>query len=381
MNKRLLFITHHRLCDNNGGCNGSKGFLHSFVALFDDCSIICPSFEGPTEPYIPKQVKIHFIDNNRSNLHKLFDMYRGIISPIYYAVKEHLRTNRYDVIVIDHSFSGAGIISMCKATGAKVITIHHNVERDYLRDNSKERPLFYRYPFLYYSKRAEQQCLKNSDINLTLTEKDSENFRTWYPDIKLYKWGVFEYQPIAGKTFSERERQHIFSITGSLCFEQSLLPILEFVKKYLPLLHKEYPQAKLIIAGRNPDKRLRDINSAENGITVIPNPDDMAKVIRQSDYYICPINAGSGLKLRIMDGLRQGLPILCHEVASSGYETIQENGCLFTYHNEETFILSLRKMLTAKPTPNKVYQSYKDTFSLQSGINRLQEVLTKEHIL
>lgn len=380
MNKRLLFITHHRLCDNNGGSNASKGFLYSFATLFDDCSIICPSFEGDTVPFIPSNVKIHFIDNHRSNLHKFFDMYRGIISPIYYAVKDHLQTNKYDIIVIDHSFSGAGITRMCKATGAKIITIHHNVERDYLRDNSKERPIFYRYPFLYYSRKAEKGCLKDSDINLTVTERDASVFRSWYPNICVYPWGIFEYRRMQDKVFTPKQRQRTFIITGSLYFAQSLMPIMDFVDKYWHLVRKHYPDATLLIAGRNPSAELESKCAASEGITIIPNPEDMAEVVQRADYYICPIYAGSGLKLRIYDGLKQGLPVLCHEVSASGYENLIANHCMFPYKDEATFMKSLHTLLSSTISQEEVYNTYRKTFSLSAGVKVLNEILEKERL-
>jgi len=115
MNKRLLIITHHKLNENNGGCNASKGFVHCLASLFDECAIISPEIH-PTEPYIPKDFKYYPLHDTRSKARKFFDMYRGRISGLYYAVKEHLKNHRYDVVVIDHSFSGAGISSYIKST-------------------------------------------------------------------------------------------------------------------------------------------------------------------------------------------------------------------------------------------------------------------------
>lgn len=380
MTKKVLFITHHKLNENKGGSNGSKGSLHCFATLFDNLAVLSPAFEGPVSPYIPSGVKLYHPNDTRSNLRKLVDMYRGVISPLYYAVRQHLKTHRYDIIVVDHSFSGAGLINDLKKTGAKIITIHHNVERDYLRDNSKERPVFYRYPFLYFSKKAERDCLKNSDINLTVTEHDASVFRLWYPDAHVYNWGNFEYLSIVDKSFEERQRRLTFVITGSLCFSQSIVPISLFINKYWPLVHQVYQDAKLLIAGRNPSKELQQICSTDKGILLIPNPEDIESVVQQADYYICPISEGSGRKLRILDGLRQGLPILCHDVSVSGYESIKDNHFLFSYHDEESFIESLRKITTTPISPDKVYQAYRKEFSLSTGIMRLETFLRKENI-
>lgn len=380
MKKRLLFITHHKLDENNGGCNAAKGFLHCFSQLFDDCTVICHKIEH-TATYIPSGVQYFPMVDRRSKIRKLFDMYRGVISGHYYFVREHLKSQHYDVVVIDHTFTGAGLSKYIKQTGAVLITIHHNVERDYLRDNSKEKPLLYRFPFLYYCKKSERDCLLNSDVNLTVTERDAEIFRSWYPDIHVHKWGIFEYRDITEKTFPQNTKGQTFIITGSLYFEQSLRPILSFINDYWSLVLKEIPQARLIIAGRNPSPQLQNVCLSDNSITLIANPDDMEAVVSTADYYICPINAGSGLKLRIFDGLKQGLPIICHEVAAAGYESMETEGCLFSYHDETSFVESLRRLMLSSSSPQHVYQLYKDTFSLEAGVVQLTSILQQENIL
>ena len=380
MKQRLLYITHHKLDDNNGGCNASKGFLHCFASLFDEGAVICHSMAKPS-PYIPSTFKYYPMHDSRSKLRKFIDMYRGAISGHYYFVRQHLKEHHYDVVVIDHTFTGAGLSEYIKSTGAKLITIHHNVERDYLRDNGKERPLLYRFPFLYYCRKAEKDCLQNSDVNLTVTERDASVFRSWYPDIHVYNWGICEYRPIEEKEFTPKPKGQTFVITGSLYFEQSLVPIIDFIHDYWPLVLQHFPQAQLLIAGRNPSPALLELCAATEGITVIANPDDMGAVVRKADYYICPIHTGSGLKLRIFDGLKEGLLILCHDVAAAGYEPLAANGCLFAYHDKQTFVEALCSMTDANATPQTVYQTFKDTFSMQHGQTKLAGILHQEHII
>ena len=381
MSARLLVITRHRLNENNGGSNASKGFISCFSALFDDCSIIYPEFSNPAS-YIPGKYKLYPCHDGRSKLRKGLDCYCGVLSPLASFAKKHLSTHSYDVIAIDHSFIGASLVNTVKATGAKVITIHHNVERDYQRDNQKEYSLLFRFPYIYFAEKAERDCLYYSDLNLTVTAKDASTFRSWYPnkDMHIHYWGIFEYQPIVSKVFAAKINRKNFIITGSLHFYQSLLPILEFINRYWPVLRQVCPCATLTIAGRNPSEILQRECASKEGITLIPNPDDMAALVQQADYYICPINAGSGLKLRVMDGLRQGLPVLCHKISSHGYEALLNQNCLFAYNDEQTFVNSLHQMLSSSVTQNAVYQAFCDNFSLKTGINRLRQIMEQEKI-
>ena len=380
MIKRLLYITHHQLDQNNGGCNASKGFLQAFASLCETGTVMCHDMVDAST-YIPQNMTFMPLRDHRNKVQKMVDMYRGRINGYYYFVREHLREHHYDVVVIDHSFSGAGLPAFIKRTGAKLITIHHNVERDYLRDNSQEKPLFYRFPFLHYAKQAEMECLQYSDVNLTVTEHDAKVFRKWYPESRIQHWGIFEYQTLAQPVFEPQSKGQVFVISGSLYFEQSLRPIIDFVKRYWPLVLEALPEARLIIPGRNPSAALTDLCSETESITIIPNPENIGEIVRKADYYICPIFAGSGLKLRIFDGLKQGLPVICHEVAANGYERIAAQGCLFTYHDTCSFAESLHYLVTTTVTAEQVFKAFQDMFSLEAGKALLEEILKQNQIL
>lgn len=375
----LLMITRHRLNENNGGANASKGFIRCFEALYDNCSLIYPAFDSEAS-FISEKWKRYPCHDRRSRVRKGFDCYRGVLSLITTFAKEHMKTHHYDVVVIDHSFIGLTLARTVKESGARLVTIHHNVEQDYQRDNRKEYSLAFRLPYIHFAQKAERECLSYSDLNLTVTDKDAATFQSWYPqrDLHLRHWGIFDHRPIANKTFAPRQRSLSFVITGSLCFVQSLHPIMAFVARYWPLILQHYPQARLTIAGRNPTEQLTVFCSQQTGITVIPNPEDMAAVVSQADYYICPIDAGSGLKLRVMDGLKQGLPVICHEVSAAGYERLQQNGCLFVYGDEQTFVDSLHKMLSSSVQPDTIYHTFRDCFSVETGISRLADLLNHE---
>lgn len=382
MKDRLLFITRHRLNENNGGANGSKGFIHCFAALFEDMSLICPAFDGETKLYIPSHVKVFPYYDYRSKIRKGLEMWCGRICANNLFVKHHLRQNSYDIIVIDHSIAGASLVKTIKATGAKVITIHHNVERDYLRDNRKEHSLLYRMPYLHFAMKAERECLQYSDLNLTVTEKDAKVFSSWYDcSVDVCNWGNFEYREIVDKTFSSKKDEQTFIITGSLYFVQSFEPIVEFIQQYWPIVCQRVPQAKLIVAGRNPHKELEKECEGKENIRLIANPEDIQTIVQQANYYICPIHVGSGRKLRVLDGLKQGLPVLCHEVASSGYEEIMSAGCLYSYHDEKSFSLALNEMLISHVSPDMVYKIFKETFSIERGVQKLSQILLQEKII
>lgn len=368
--------------DNNGGANASKAFILLFSSIFEGMTLMYPEHsDHSSADRIPQGIKLLPVYDNRSKLRKGLDVYRGILHRFNKAVREHLAANRYDVIVVDHSLTFAGIGDDIKKSGAKIITIHHNVERDYNRANKPS--VVYRLPYMYFTDKAEREVLQASDVNLTLTANDAARFQSWYTDrdLHLRPIGLCEYHAIEAKTLPEKPFGNVFAITGSLCFRQSAEPVIRFVNEYYPLLRKHFEGCRLIIAGRNPNEELQAVCAAHDGIELIANPDDINAVIEQADVYICPINVGSGIKLRVLDGLRHGRPVVCHEVSAVGYERLMEKGAMFSYMDKDTFEQCLERLKTNTVSPTAIYDTYRKEFSPEEALKRLGNILAEEKII
>lgn len=381
--RKILIVTRHYLDENNGGSNCSKANIRALSELYPDCTLIYPEHDNKTsEKFIPSSVKAIPCYDHRSKIRKGLDVYCGILHRMPRFVAAHLEKNEYDLVVIDHSITANGIIGGVKQQCCKIVTIHHNNEAQYIRDNKPS--LLYRWPFIYYSEKAERDAILKSDVNITLTEKDARTFRKCYPDSNLhcYNMGTFQYQNLPVSIQDDGVRKcKTFAITGSMNFQQSQRPVIEFVERYFPILLRDIPDARLIIAGREPSDKIREACSRNSSITLISNPTDICKVINQADIYVCPIYTGSGVKLRVMDGLKLGIPVLGHSVSSNGYEAIKKDGYFFDYDDEKSFKKALGSIINLTYRKQDVYDSFLSYFSFESGKRRLSEILQKEKLL
>lgn len=383
MKKSVLIITNHYMDDNNGGANCSKAYIRALSELFPNTTLMYPKREKDVGLcFIPPAIKAIPVYDDRSMVQKVVDIYRGVLTRMVDSVRNHLGGNKYDVIVVDHSVTASGIMSFLKKTGSKIVTIHHNDETQYLKDN---KPFFlYRIPKMHFAAKAENECLLTSCLNITLTEHDAQTFAGRFPTkiIHAHCVGTFQYENLPESiSIIKRDNRFTFAITGSLYFPQSSKPVVEFVDKYYPIILKKVPKAKLIVAGRNPSNHVKEICAKHSSIELVPNPEDIQAVIKRADYYICPINMGSGVKLRAMDGLCQGLPVLSHIISTNGYEKIVEDGYMFGYDDEPSFEASLTKMLSSDCSSQEVYRSFYSYFSFEAGKARLKAILEKEGLI
>ena len=383
MSSRVLIITRHYLDENNGGSNGSKAYIRALSEIYNGCTLIYPEHnDKSSEKYIPEGCNAIPCYDYRNKVQKGLDVYRGRIHRFSSFVAKHLESNEYDLVIIDHSHTANGVVEKVKKKGSKIMTIHHNVESLYLLDNKPS--LLYRWPFIYYSEKAERDALLLSDLNVTVTENDAQTFREWYPnrDIHCHNMGTYQWQNLPKTIEDDGVRQcRTFAITGSLNFLQSQKPVIEFIEKFYPILLRKVPKVKLIVAGRDPSQSVVDACNRYWNIELIPNPEDIGAVIRQADIYICPINTGSGVKLRVMDGLKLGIPVLGHSIAANGYETIKDDGYFFEYYDEDSFEKSLDTVSELKYKRQDVYDSFFRYFSFQAGKERLRVILKKEKLI
>jgi len=379
--RKVLFVTNHYLDQNFGGPNASKGFIHAFASIYKDMTLIYPDYgDSKCSDYIPSSVRRIPCFDNRSKFRKILDVYLGRVTRYYRFIAEHLSNNQYDLIIIDHSKIWANNTKCFISSNSKIITIHHNVEKYYLKDNPIN--CLVRIQYNRYSLLAEKNAINNSDINLTLTLNDKETLKSIYPNSKgsFYYLGAFEHKPISF-TNPGIANKRSFIITGNLSFKQTSAPIYDFLRFYLPVLETIIPDVRVIIAGRNPSKNIIEECQKYHCVELVANPKDMAPLLKRASVYICPTDKGSGQKLRISDGLKSGLPVICHRNSLSGYEMMLDQEFLIPYDSVESFKNAVIKVFNKMPDKYAVYSAYEAFFSLEAGIARLNGILSSENLI
>jgi glycosyltransferase involved in cell wall biosynthesis len=115
-------------------------------------------------------------------------------------------------------------------------------------------------------------------------------------------------------------------------------------------------------------------------IKVIPSPDSMLPILAKAKYYICATSLGGGIKLRVMDGLQAGLPVVCHAVSARGYEAIVKKGLLLVYDDKKSFRTQIEKLKKMHVNKIDIIAAYEEIFSFENGKERLRKILEKEVI-
>lgn len=351
----ILYILRHNPWGIGGGCYASRCYLDAFTSVFEKTHFdVCLC-----EEYLSHDININDYPNvdfvkvaERSSVEKMTSPLTGLLHRFDQSARNLLKTKQYDYCIFDHNSIAGPLVGLCKGLGIKTIVINHNCEAEYYRDNYD---LLHRILFLRHVRKAEKKSFIGCDYNIFLTEEDKVLFEKLYGKSKTQSivTGCFEFKKNtdANEKVNERSKknEHLkLVISGTIGNVQNMDGIHFFLNELLPCVPKD---AEIIIAGKNPPVSLQgeieSLNSKSEHarVTLIPNPTNIKEIVEDCDIFICPTRLGGGLKLRVMDGLRAGLPVVAHQVSARGYSMFAEKRMLWSFHDQEGFKDSLKHVI------------------------------------
>lgn len=376
----ILYILKHNPWGRGGGCYASRCYLEAYRRFFSNADIdlcICKEYVKDIDAKSLKKYNIIPVDE-RNGINRYISFLSGRLHRHHNTVIRLLKMKKYDYCIFDHSFIAGSLVKAASIAGTATITLHHNCEADYFSDNA----MWYESLLLTHQiKKNECRAYKLSSFNMFLTEEDMYKFQSMYGRCqgKSAVIGCFEYLPLSTPPveYCQKGKMEIV-IAGSIGNVQNLDGINDFIQNYYKSLDK---YTHVVIAGQNAPVQL--IESCKNftNITIINNPINMEAIIRKGDVFLCPARLGSGIKVRIMDGLRQGLPVLVHINSSRGYRNFVDAGYMKTYSDKKEFMEALSSLyIQLKTNPNlsvEIQKLYLKSFQLGSAIERISNMLNE----
>ena len=376
MTKRILIdASGVNITKPSGGAYCVKAYLEALLSLYPGLvDVVCPQEFNITD------TRFNIIPaKQRTTWEKITHLLKGHVYRGAVPIIKHLYAHKeeYSCVFFNGGVLASSVLKRLKDYHLTTIVLHHNFESEYHMDS---RTMFtLKGKTDKWIRYLEKRAYHLASINLFLTEQDKQLFETHYGKRENnYVTGIFE---PSGQHFPlTKSTTQSAVITCSLGSEQNKRPLLRFMKRFYPLFHDILPQWQLHIMGRNPSSEIMEIEKKYPNVTITPNPANINELAAQSAIYICPMDSGGGLKLRMMDGLRAGQPILTHIRAARGYDALANEPFFHTYEDEVSFVHGLEAILEyLKVCPSyraSIQNKYYAAFSFETGRKRLQAILS-----
>jgi glycosyltransferase involved in cell wall biosynthesis len=129
---------------------------------------------------------------------------------------------------------------------------------------------------------------------------------------------------------------------GALDWLPNELGMKWFLKKVWPAIHKMYPEVELFIAGRRMSPFFSTLKM--EGITVVGEVKDAYTYMRSKAIMIVPLFIGSGMRVKIIEGMALGKAILATSIAAEGIPA-RHGYDIMIADEPETFINQLATLI------------------------------------
>jgi glycosyltransferase involved in cell wall biosynthesis len=244
-------------------------------------------------------------------------------------VRENLRAlllgEKFDIIVCDF-LSTAGAIAW-DLPGPKVL-FAHNVEAVIWRRHYEvaKNPLWKAVSRHEWKRMrdAERKYLRKASHVIAVSENDRAAFAEYVDParISVAQTGVdTEYfQPSAPE--SEKELPNSLVFTGSMDWLPNEDAIFYFVAEILPLIKRQIPDISLCVVGRQPSRRLQELDSRTPELQLTGWVEDVRPWVAQRAAYIVPLRIGGGTRLKIFEAMSMAKPVVSTSIGAEGLPVI-----------------------------------------------------------
>jgi sugar transferase (PEP-CTERM/EpsH1 system associated) len=230
-----------------------------------------------------------------------------------------LKHNDYDVIQIESS----QMTGFDYDSSAVFLVDEHNIEYEllYRTFKTEQSPLRKLYNWVEYRKfrHEEQRSWRKSDGCIVTSEREQAILHSYSPhtpslvvpngvDVDFFKPSSVTPDPDS------------VVFVGVMHYRPNVDAALYFAREILPLLLQVRPNLKFTIVGGGPPEELRRL--ASRNISVTGRVTDTRPYMASAGACVVPLRMGSGTRLKVLEGLAMGRPIVSTSLGCEGIATV-----------------------------------------------------------
>lgn len=238
---------------------------------------------------------------------------------------------------------------------------HHNIESQMMlrRFFSEKKWLVKVYCYLEGLKLQNlEKKYCNKGINLVVSGLDRDRLKKKVPSsrIAIVPNGVdINYF----RKMNVKESKNSIIFIGGLTWYPNIYAMEYFCSKVWPLLVKEVEDVQLFIVGRNPSEFLKELSREDKRIQLKGFVEDIRPITSRSTCYVCPMRTGGGTRLKVLDALAMGIPLVATKMACEGINVKDNESVLFAETSKD-FVEKIVMLFNQKELRDKLSKNSRE---------------------
>ncbi len=170
---------------------------------------------------------------------------------------------------------------------------------------------------------AEESAVwQAADLSLYLSEEEVAAVRALAPDVAVGSITPYALPPLPPEVPRPEGRNGLLFVAGfghppnedAACW---------FVAEILPLLRATLPGLDLTLAGSKPTEKVRALAAPGIEVTGYIPEEELTRLYGRARVIICPLRFGAGVKLKVVEALHAGVPLVTTPVGAQGLEGVE----------------------------------------------------------
>ena len=276
---------------------------------------------------------------------KPYNAVRFISDHFSKALQKLLDENEFDVIQLEGLYLCPYIPVIRNKTNALIAYRAHNIEYEIWQRTMQISTGAKRLYLKNLSRRIsrfEKAMLNRYDVLVPITSRDEailnslgNNKPTHVSQTGIDSSVIIPYA-------KNLEHPTLFHL-GSMEWAPNQEGLIWFVNKCWPLIHEKYPELKFYVAGRNAPHWLQKKMELPN-IEFVGEVENAYEFMNSKSVMIVPLFSGSGMRVKIIEGMALGKSIVTTPIGAEGIHVIHKKHLLIA-ENENDFVQAVSSLI------------------------------------
>jgi polysaccharide biosynthesis protein PslH len=304
---------------------------------------------------------------------------------LYYQSREFRRTldtllkcNTYELI---HVFLLRMAPYVSSLTGCpKILELIDSMELNMERRAHLERGIK-KWIFSEEAKRLsayERWMTGSYDYSVVVSELDRRTINGARMEVVPNGVNTDEFYP-AG---AQNKAEDVVIFTGNMSYFPNATAVMYFAETIFPKIQEQRPSVRFRIVGGGASPKVRNLAKNNNAISVLGFVDSMADHINRAKVSVCPLIAGSpGMKLKILESLACGVPVVATSIGKGDSELGEEDGLYMADDPDEFAEKVLHILSNGNNVQNviaqKISNAVKNKFSWESSNLKIEKMYSE----
>lgn len=283
--------------------------------------------------------------------------------PYFYSemaskIRDVVTERNIDIVQIEHSLMSVYVEAIPAGSGCRTVLSFHNVAfNQYKRmagmKISAGQRLLYRLKGLVM-RRWETKYAKKFDKCIVVSPDEGRLLQTIAPDLDI---SVVENGVDTGlyKLLNNAPGNKTLLFVGTMQYPPNIDAVLYFCENIMPLIRRQIPDVKLIVAGHEPPPEIRRL--AEQGNVIVTGyAPDLIPLYERSDVTVVPLRVGGGTRLKILESMALGRAVVSTSLGCEGLSVTDGENMMIADRPSE-FAQCVIRLLRDKELKDKIVRN------------------------